>query len=40
MNEKERGSKCLFSGLRDCPDIWLERLGKIMKMLSQDMCSY
>ena len=40
MNEKESGNKSLFSGLRDYPNILLERLEKTRKILSQDTCSY
>lgn len=40
MNETESGNKSLFSGLREYPNILLQRLEKTRNILSQDMCSY
>lgn len=40
INEKERGNKRLFSGLRGYPEILLERLKKTMKLLIHDMCPH
>lgn len=40
MNEKERGNKHLFPGLKGYPDILLERLRKTINILSQGTCSH